>query len=458
METSKLSDTFLLELFKCCFFKKDVFETTLQHLKYNYIPNELKSYKKILKAFDTYFNSHQKIPSIGIVAQICNDKEVDEALSKINKIKNIPETSEIFSSLTIYIQRVKFQELHLKLVELYNNDKAEQAIKTQAEESQKIVNFSVHQDTSYFEEVFGDFVDRNQKRVIQKQSGQEVVHRIPFGIDYLDLKTRGGLNKSEGDTCLLLARSGAGKTKEMRWIGVSAARRGYKVLHIQAEGTKDETMIGYDSTWTGILKPDLTELDSKLESKLKRIVNDIKNKGGQISVFAFEQFGTADMLQVRQKVLDYEKLNGFLPDILILDYLQLFDPGDGKRYPATFEGEKMRIENSARKFRNICNEFKIGGHTAAQVDNISPSDYNNSAFVITRNNTSLAKGLAESFSFVMSLNITNEEYKNDCARIHIDKARQYKGSFTFPIATNYDRDRFYDRVRTLELFSEVYGK
>lgn len=458
METSKLSDNFLLELFKCCFFKKDVFETTLQHLKYNYIPNELKAYKKVLKTFDTYYNSHQKIPSIGIVAQSCNDKEVDEVLAKINKIKTIPETTEIFESLTTYIQRVKFQELHLKLVELYNNDKPEQAIKLQAEESQKIVNFSVHQNTNYFEEVFGGFSDRNHRRFIEKNSGKEVIHKIPFGIDYLDVKSRGGANKSEGDTTLMLARSGSGKTKYLRWLGVSAARRGYKVLHIQAEGTKEETMTGYDATWTGVLKSDFTEMDSKLEQKLKRIINDIKNKGGQISVFAFEQFGTADMLSVRQKVLDYHKLNGFFPDVLILDYLTLFDPGDGKKYPATFEGEKMRIENSARKFRNICNEMKMIGHSAAQVDNISPADYNNSAFVITRNNTSLAKGLAESFSFVFSHNVTNEEYKNNCARIHADKLRQYKGSFTFPICTNFDRDRYFDRIRTLDLFAEIYNK
>lgn len=52
METSKLSDNFLLELFKCCFLKREVFETTLQHLKYNYIPNELKAYKKVLKTFE----------------------------------------------------------------------------------------------------------------------------------------------------------------------------------------------------------------------------------------------------------------------------------------------------------------------------------------------------------------------------------------------------------------------
>ena len=458
METSKLSDNFLLELFKCCFFKKDVFETTLQHLKYNYIPNELKAYKKVLKTFDTYYNSHQKIPSIGIVAQSCNDKEVDEVLAKINKIKTIPETTEIFDSLTTYIQRVKFQELHLKLVELYNNDKPEQAIKVQAEESQKIVNFSVFEGTGYFEEVFSGFEDRNHKRLIDKQAGQQYGIKIPFGIDYLDVKTKGGINKTEGETSLFLARSGSGKTKYLRWLGISAARRGYKVLHIQAEGKKKSALDGYDATWTGILKSDFTDMDSKTELKIRRVINDIKNKGGQISVISYEQFGEASMLDVRTSVLDYYKSYGCFPDVLILDYIGLFEPGDGKRYPGGMEGEKLRKEASARKFRNICSEFSIAGHTADQVDNVAPADYNNSSWVMTRFNCNLAKGLPESFSFVFTWNVTKDEYNNNSGRVYADKLREYKGNFIFPIATNFDRDRFYDRIKTLDLFSEVYNK
>jgi len=70
----------------------------------------------------------------------------------------------------------------------------------------------------------------------------------------------------------------------------------------------------------------------------------------------------------------------------------------------------------------------------------------------------MAKGLSESFSFVLSLNVTKDEYENNSLRIHADKIRNFKGSFTFPIITNYDRDRFYDRARTIEKFPENYNK
>lgn len=456
--TSKLSDNFLNELFKCCFYKKEVIESTILHLKYNYIPNELKGYKKILRSLDTYYSSYGKIPTIGIITQSCNDTEVSKILSDINKIQKIPETFEILESLTQYIKRVKFQELHQNLVDLYNSDKAEEAIELQAIESAKIVNFSIHKDTSYFQEVFSTFEQRSNQRVLRKMSGEDKTFKIPFGLDFLDARTHGGIDKSKGETSLYLGRSGTGKTTFLRHLGIAASRRGYDVLHIQAEGTEEESLEGYDAAWTGIYKSELADIDSSTESQLRRVVNDIRNKGGRLVVVAYEQFGSVSMLDVRNTILDYHKVYGKYPDVLVMDYLGLFDPGNGKRYSTSFEGEKMRKEASARQFRNICNEFRIAGHTADQVDSIAPSDYNNPAFVITRYNCNLAKGLPESFSYVFSGNLTNDEYNNNTLRFHIDKMRNYKGVFTFKIATNYDRARFYDRLRTLELFSEDYNR
>jgi len=457
-QTENLANNFLDELFKGCFFKKEILEIVITHVKYNYIPNELQGYKKILKCFNNNYLKYKTSPTIGIVAQECNDEEVQKILDRIDKIKKLPSEQELLDSLTDYLKRVMFQELHIKLVDLYNSDKQEEAIKLQASESEKIVNFSVYEGTSYFEDVFEGFWERNEGRIFESQYNKKEQSRIPWGIDFLDALTHGGLSKEEGDTSLLITRSGTGKTKYLRWLGVSAARRGKKVLHIQGEGTKQTVLDGYDATWTAVLKNQFTDISAELENKLKKIIADIRKKNGGIKVVAYEQFETATMRDVRNNVLDYKKIYGVYPDEILLDYIGLFDPGDGKRYPSGFEGEKLRKEASARRFRNICNEFKIVGHTADQVDSISPQEYNNSSFVITRFNCALAKGLPESFSAVLTLNVTKEEYEKDQARLYVDKFRNWKGNYTFPICTNYDRDRFYDRARTLDLFAEVYNK
>lgn len=454
--TEQLSDSFLDELFKLCFYKKDVLDIVTQHLQYSYIPLELKGYKMILKALTSHFKTTNNIPSLGKVAQDNQNEAVTSILERLQKI-NLPDTEETLITLEKYIKRVRFQQLYIKVADLYNEDKQEEAINLQAEESVKIVNFCLKQDTDYFADVFENFSDRDDHRFQNYHANLgNTLKKVPFGIDYIDAHTDGG--SEEGETDCFLGRSGSGKTKWLRYRGVSAARRGLRVLHIQGEGSKEECMDGYDATWTAIYKRELKrgDIDPIKFKKLDKIIRDIKNKNGGIKVKAFEQFDTATMRDVRQAVLDYIKVVGHPPHLIILDYLELFDPGDGKRYSTSTDGEKMRREASARKFKNICNEFGCRGATATQANDISPNDYNRIDWVMTRHNVSGAKGLIDSFSYFFTWNVASDEYKNKTGRLYVDKMREYEAQQVIRIATAFDRDRFYDRTRTLDLFSEDY--
>lgn len=453
-----LSNNFLEELFKCAFYKKDVIEILCTHLKYQYIPNELQAYKKILKTLIDHYNNYSQIPTIGIVSQKNQqDDEVQEILDRVREIA-LPDKDLLLSNLEDYIKRVRFQLLYVKQAELYNAGKQKEAIDLSAKESQEISNFSIHANTDYLKAVFGDFRQREIKR--RENSFNQQVRKIPIGIDGFDVLSRGGLDCKLGETLCFLGRSGTGKTKFLRWCGVAAARRGFNVLHIQGEGTEDETMDGYDATWTGVLKYDLYsgDIPEETEKKIEKSLQAIKAKKAEIHVKAYEEFDTASMKDIRNIIIDYYKIHGRYPDLLLLDYLELFDPGDGKRYGASTEGEKMRREASARKFRNICNEFSISGITASQATDIAPSDYNDPSWYMTRHNTSSAKGLVDSFSYFVTYNVTNDEYHNNVARIFVDKARNVKGRSLLRIATNYDRDRFYDRNRTIALYGNDFNK
>lgn len=458
MAHEQFSEEFLNELFKLCFYKKDVVEAVSLHLKYNYIPVELKGYKKILKYISTYWTSNQKLPTIGQLSQSLQDEEVYEIIDKMNNIKNLPDKDAIFVSLEDFIKRVRFQLLYQKIAELYNSGQADEAIQLQAKESQEIVNFSVKQNTSYMKDVFEEFHDRDEERFIRSQNilDTSTKRKIPFGIDMLDSITRGGCEPGEIDC--LLGRSGTGKTKWLRWRGVSAARRGFKVLHIQAEGTMDETLTGYDATWTGVLKKYLKKGDipSDTLDKLEKVVGDIKKKNGGIKVIAFEQFETATMRDVRNAVINYIKLYGAPPDLLLLDYLELFDPGNGKRYSTSTEGEKYRREASARQFKNICVEFGMVGGTASQANDIPPADFNRIDWYMTRHNVAGAKGLIDAFSYFFTHNVSSDEYRKNLARLFVDKMRDHKAGQIIRICTDYDHDRFYDRKNTFLMYPEDY--
>lgn len=452
----QFSPHFLDELFKLALLKKDVCSIISEHLDYSLIPVELKGYKLILKSIVSYFRSTGNLPTVGILTQSVQDPEVYEIVDRILQVK-VPEKEDIIKTLETYIKRVKFQKLYTQIAEIYNNGEQAKAIELQASESSKIVSFSIMEKTSYMEDVFNNFFERDERRFVAAQSKVlDTTTRQPFGIDLLDEIFEGG--SEPGETDCFLGRSGSGKTKWLRWRGVSCARRGGRVLHIQAEGTKEDCEVGYDSTWTAIFKRDIKSgnISPELLKRLDKVIKDIRGKGGSIKIVAFEQFETASMKDVRNHVLDYYKLYGHFPDLITLDYLELFDPGNGKKYATTTEGEKYRREASARSFRNICNEFKIRGATASQANDIAPADFNRPDYVMTRHNVAGAKGLIDSFSYFFTWNMTGDEYKNDMGRLYIDKSRETRGQQTIRLCTAFDHDRFYDRNRTLATFREDY--
>lgn len=452
----QFSIEFLNELFKLSLYKKDCCEIISQHLDYSYIPVDLKGYKQILKSIVTAFRATNKLPTIGSISQnFQSNPDVLEALEGIQQAK-LPDKEETLKTLENYIKRVRFQQLYVKIAELYNNGSQEEAITLQAEESQKISNFSIFSKISEVHEVFSGFHKRDEDRFQKAQTTTTNSPKVPFGIDLLDAITQGGSEPGEIDC--FLGRSGSGKTKWLRWRGVSAARRGYKVLHIQAEGTLEECLLGYDATWTAILKKDLKSgnIPTEYFKKIDKAIRDIGLRGGSIEVHAFEQFETASMRDVRDLVIDFYKRHNCYPDLLILDYLELFDPGNRKHYSSSTEGEKFRREDSARAFKNICNEFGIRGATAAQANDISPTDFNRVDWVMTRHNVAGAKGLIDPFSYFFTFNVSKDEYSKNLARIYVDKMREYQAGQTIRICTNYDKDRFYDRPMTLKLFPEDY--
>jgi KaiC/GvpD/RAD55 family RecA-like ATPase len=448
----QLSINFLNEVYKLCFYKKEVIEIVQEHLKYTYIPNELKEYKKILKDMITYHTNNNKLPTIGAISQInVSDYKAQQILSDISNTKLV-DKDESLKQFEKYIKRAKFQELYYKVTDVYNeSDRQEEAMQLFSKESEEIVNFCLKK-VNYFENIFSGFEERQRKRDFKRLTDDHSKLRIPFGVMPLDNEIYGGSEQTETD--LLITRSGGGKTTYLVWRAISAARRGHPVLYVSLEGSKELLERKIDVAWSSVNKHDLEldNIDPEMRQRLLKVVNDIKNKKGEISVMAFDRFDTFSMLDLRNLVIDYIKINQRKPELICLDYLEKANPGDGRRYPVSTEGEKMRREAIADKFKNICTEFLIRGATATQATDIDPSDFNRPEYVMTRHNISGAKGLVNSFSYVFTFNQTLSEYSNETGRIYVDKMREYKANKIIYIATKFNKSRFYDNIRTIKLF------
>jgi len=252
-----------------------------------------------------------------------------------------------------------------------------------------------------------------------------------------------------------------GKSTVLKWRGMTACRMGFKVLHIQLEGSEEEAFDKYTQVWSACTyyQAKSGDIDSDEYHKLLRIAEDMVVSKRDISIKSFEQFDEASMVDVRDAVIEFIKENGVPPDLLLLDSIDLCNPGDGIKYGADMQSVKMKLQNGSRKFKNICNEFNMCGDTATQTSDVNITIWNDPDKVITRSDSMGDKNIANSYSFVFTGNQTMDEEKERTMRIHTDKIRYYNaGNRTYPIATDFRAGRFFDAYRTQQLFKDIYSE
>lgn len=438
---NKLGGDFVIELINCIFHSQKIFDISKQHLKYHYLQSE--SQKKIVKYLFDLQEVQKTIPTIGMVGQaFATDKEVISLLGQIKKATVTKDQHEsILTAFEDFIRKSKFIALYSKVGELFNQGKQDEAIEVLNKESEEIAAFALKANS--YDTVFKDFEKRNDERISNrdKKSSQYAI----WGIRELDERTRG---IEYGRSALIMARSGGGKSTGMKWTGLCNARLGKRVVHFQAEGSLRECMDGYDSGWTSITLDDMEtgNIPATKAVKIRKAHKDIIGSGGEIYVYAAEQFDSLTIQDCREILIDIEKIHGKV-DLVIFDYLEKFTI-KGTFYNSE-TGERKRRADLGDKITNIATEFDVAVLTAIQANDIKASDYNKPDFVLTRNHISEYKAAINPFSYFITYNQTDDEYEAGICRLFIDKARRSKrGGNPVRIYQSMENGRFYDSVNT----------
>lgn len=452
--TETLTPRFLEELLRLCFFKKEIIEKIREHLKFQYLPSQ--ELKIIYKNITDHYSLTGTLPTFGIIYE--QHKGEDKVLAELTRIKetDICDPEPLMRQLEAYIKDVRFQLLWQEVIDIHQKGDSEKAMQLMSKNSQDIVDFSIFRDNGNFLRVFKDFSKISIDKQI-RQEEQQPGEKIPFGILPCDIISQGGMDRKE--TTIWIMRSGVGKSTVLKWHGMHACQLGYKVLHIQLEGSSEEAYDKYTQLWSAqeYSAVKTGSIDSDGYQRLLRIAQEMVASGRDVCIKSFEQFDEASMVNVRDTVIEYIKEHGCPPDELILDSIDLCHPGDGLKYGVDTQSIKMKLQNSSRKFKNICNEFDIRGITATQTSDVKADIWNDPERYITRSDSMGDKNIANSYSYVFTGNQTIDEEKNKTMRIYFDKVRYYNTfSRIYPIATNYHLGRFFEAQRTKKLFRDIY--
>jgi hypothetical protein len=448
--TQKLNELFLIDLFKYLLLNKRNFETVLPFLKDSYLPEE---FAGIWSSARKYYYEKGNAPAIHLLIQKLqqgktkNTKDLPAQLELLGeiRIREIEyEDTELLHTFEEFIRQAKFHDLHEKLADLYNEGKREDAYGLLQKGSEDIRNFSLSEGK--FERVFGDFQRRSLRRLAD---GTGKAYQIPVGIDPIDRDSEGGF--FTGETELWLGDSGMGKSKLLVTRAVNSARRGFNVLHIQAEGTEEQCMANYDANWGGMRYMDirLNRIDADMISQRNKVAKHITDVvKGEIFVKCKERFGSISVQEIRRWALELFA-QGIEIHHIVIDYFDLIAI-DGMNF--SYEnGEVQRQIILGRMLKDLSVELNCLVTTATQSTGVPFDLIKQEDFVLTRFNLGQSKRKFEAFSYFFTINRTPDEAQEQICRIYADKYRELKSGQTYRIAQNLGYSRFYDRKRTAQL-------
>lgn len=435
-----LRDTFLIELFGLTLNDPPTFDLCARTLDIRHLPSV--AYKTLWASIKAHTTKGQA-PTRGVLEQE-NSKE-EEVLALINKIYAISRWDKggLYSALGEYLSYQKAALFSDDFYDLFQKGNKTDAIKLMVATANELSSYSLFNEAD-FSKLFTGINPRMEAR----KNPTEKLIKIPFSIDPLDDLTGGGMDI--GDTALFLARSGVGKTKLLRWIGMNAAMNGFDVLHIQAEGSKEECVTGYDATW--LRAPYFNALNGSVDKEIiEAKIKESQKNSGEVYIHAFETFDEGNLEDVYDFILQFKATHGSTPQLLVVDYFEMLNPDRSWTNNPKFERDR-RITLS-KKLKNIALQFKMAVVTATQASTLPMEAHKDPNFVMTRDNIAESKTIINPFSFFFTLNQTKDEYAEQVVRIHCDKLRNYKRGEEFKIATDYRNERFFDREETARRWS-----
>lgn len=164
----------------------------------------------------------------------------------------------------------------------------------------------------------------------------------------------GGLARTE--LLLFSANSGGGKSVALANLALNFVSQGLNVLYLSLE--LSETMIAqrFDMMLTGIPTVAWRENMKEISASLNQIAPHM----GNLTIKRMSTGTNAN--NIRAYLKEFELKNGFVPDLLIVDYLDIAGPNGKVSGDNVFEKDKQ----AAEQIRDILFDYNMFGATASQ--------------------------------------------------------------------------------------------
>lgn len=395
-----------------------------EHFEDKFFKDDLK--KELFKIGRIFWNKYEKIPSEVQMNSILNNEKFSDKksdyLKEYKKIISFKEEDYVDAYVKdILIKFTKMRKIYFTMLEQFEDIEERGDIGDCLSRFEKIVQLDMMGDLGI--EYFSN-LEKHCNDLLSIEKRQQ------FGFEELDRTTYGGMPTD--DTCLfvVMAQPGLGKSQFMMNIAYNWIMAGKNVLMVSLEMSEDMYSRRMDGLFADINVNKLRENVGMLKLKVKQIKSSLPQTQLRIKEFPTGTCTAAMLKQYLKKL----KANGFEPDLICVDYLNIMKPNGSASNIGLYE-KGARI---AEELRALSGELKKPVLTAIQ-SNRSSTGGGYSGADIDMSNAAESAGIPATADAMIALYQLEGERENGVINVKILKNRLggYVGN-TFKLSVNYD--------------------
>lgn len=291
-------------------------------------------HKNCVKFLQNYYDKYNALPS---PEQVKAEVNVDLSLHKItkDKIEYVADEIEAFCRYNALVQAVLASP---KLIEEQKAGEIEQLFKD-------AVSVSLDKDLGI------DYFDKIRERL---ERMAEEGDRISTGWKEVDEVMFGGHARKE--LLMFSANSGVGKSVVLANYGLNMVEQGYNVLYITLELSEDLISQRLDTMITSVAS-------AVWKYHQEKIAQGVEKKGQKSGSYVLKRMATGTPArEFRAYLKEFELKKGYLPDVLIVDYLDNMGSNESVSADNVFEKDKR----SSEQLRDLLHDYNMLGASASQ--------------------------------------------------------------------------------------------
>lgn len=274
---------------------------------------------------------------------------------------------------------------------------------------------------------------REQLRVQKLDELGETGDTISTGVPDLDEIMGGGI--SPGELCIWMAYAKGGKSTLLLNHGAVAAQVKKRVLHFVLEGSMQQVADRYDAFFSHetYAKVKLGKLG---QDGYKHLFDQLQTIKDRLVIIDLAKKFDNTILDINQELLDLQRVRGWRPDLVIIDYGDLLH---GRLGP--YQAGWMSERDAFRDMKLLANRG-YAVWTASQARRPDTKNYDTNEHLLKVAQVAGAIEKARVCDFIGSINSTVEERQNGWLRLYAEMYRDNQAGQVITLATEPSQMRF----------------